>query len=309
MDVLALPEAFEMLRDGGSVVIERPDRGLVRLTGPQRIWFLQNTVSNDVEGVEPGRWVASCFLTPKGKVLAHFRVGVVADQVWLDVDPPATADLIDWFTRYRFRTKAEIEDLSVGTYTVIGAEAGRIPSGTVASDGDAVLFGDVLGSHAVLDVHAAAPPPWVAALPRAITDVYEAIRIEAGVGRFGADYGPGLLAQEAGLSAILSTIKGCYVGQETVARIHFRGHVNRVLRPLRFEDAGPAEGLVGRELFSDGGKVGAVTSAVDHPALGPLGIGLVRVEVATGATLEVADGGKAVVGSVPAGTKVASERR
>jgi folate-binding Fe-S cluster repair protein YgfZ len=91
------------------------------------------------------------------------------------------------------------------------------------------------------------------------------------------------------------------VGQETIARIHFRGHVNRVLRTLQLTET---DATSGRKLFWTGRAVGTVTSAVVSPGRGPIGLGIVRVEVPAGATLDVEGGGKAVVGPVPAGTKV-----
>ncbi len=308
MDVLPIEQAYE-LAHRGAVVVRRPDRGLVRLTGEQRIWFLQNTVSNDVEGVEVGDWVASCFLTTKGKVVAHFRIGVLSEELWLDVDPPGTADLVDWFTRYRFRTKVEIEDRSPGSFTIIGpAAAERCGDGEVRLEDGAVLFGGRLGDVAALDVHAPEAPGWVSDLPVAGEELYEVLRLEAGIGRFGVDFGADTLPQEAGLTSIVSATKGCYVGQEVVARLHFRGHVNRVLRRLEISaDVDPAA-LPGTEVRYEDGKVGAVTSAARSPRAGVIGLGMVRVTVPEGADVELPGAGSATVGPVPEGTKTVSSR-
>lgn len=303
MDTLPLDDAYQQVRDGG-VVVHRPERGLLRLAGPQRIWFLENTITNAVEGTEPGRWVESCFLQLKGKVLAHFRVGVLPDEAYLDVDPPGTGPLVDWMIRYRFRTKVDIDDVSVGSYTVLGPPARELAADGEVHAGDGrVTFGGTLGDVPTADVHAAEPTPEIADLPRASFGLHDVLRIEAGLGRFGVDYGEDTLAQEAGLSRVVSATKGCYVGQEVVAKLHFRGKVSRVLRALAFEGPDDPASLVGRDLQSEGKRVGHVTSAVRSPERGTIGIGLVRVDVPTDGYVEVDGDGKARVGPIPEGTK------
>jgi hypothetical protein len=129
------------------------ERGLLRLTGPQRIWFLQQTITADVEDVPSGEVRESAFLTPKGKVVAHFYVGVLEDEVYLDIDPPPT-DLADWLVRYRFRTKVEVEDLSGEAATLVGRSAAElVADGRIRKDGDAVLFGRSLGDVPIAVVH------------------------------------------------------------------------------------------------------------------------------------------------------------
>lgn len=295
-----MSDTYQMARSEGAVV-RRPDAGLVELTGPQRVWFLQNTVTADVEDIEVGTWRGSFFLTPKGKVIAHFRVGVLEDRIVLDVEPSATAQLVDWFVRYRFRTKVEVDDRTTGRFTVLGPPApALVEPGHVVADGDHVAFGDAYGDIAIADVHAAELPSQ--GLAEADEDLFEVVRIEAGIPRFGVDYGQDNLPQESGMSTLVPVDKGCYVGQETVARIHFRGHVNKVVRTLRLDgvDAGAAPG---RSLTLDGERVGEVTSAVASPRLGLVALGMVRVAPPEGATLELEGGGTAELGPVPAGTK------
>jgi folate-binding protein YgfZ len=132
-------------------------------------------------------------------------------------------------------------------------------------------------------------------------EILEIFRIEAGVGRFGVDYTTDNLPQEAGLTSVTPIDKGCYVGQETVARIHFRGHINKCVRPLVVRDV---EAPVGRTLLRDGAAVGNVTSAAWSPRAGDVAVGMVRVDVAESSELDVEGGGVAVVGALPAGTKV-----
>ncbi|MEX2394275.1 MAG: hypothetical protein WD826_07335 [Actinomycetota bacterium] len=267
------------------------NRGLLRLTGPQRVWFLQQTITADVEDMPDGTWRESAFLTPKGKLLSHFRVGVLGEEVWLDIDPPADT-LADWLIKYRFRTKVEIEDRSGAVRTFLGPGAEAIAGpGVVTTLGEGLAFGDRLGDVPIVIVHGVVD----VGLDPADPDELERARIEAGVASFGIDYTTDHLPQEAGLTRVVPIDKGCYVGQETVARIHFRGHVNRSVRGLRL--AGPA--AVGDALLLDGERIGAITSVA-----GAAGIGMVRVEPPEGTHVQVDGGGTATLGRVPEGTKV-----
>jgi folate-binding protein YgfZ len=294
--MLSLNEAYEAARDGG-VWIARP-RGLLRLTGPQRVWFLQNTITADVDDVASGSWIDSCFLDPKGRVVAYFRVGFLGEEIWIDADPASAEALGEWFVKYRFRTKVDIETVAQPSVTVLGTASGVEP-GTIVSVGEGVAFGFELAGVRVTDVHGDAPVADVAEGP---PELYDVLRIEAGAGSFGVDFGPSDLPQEAGLTRVLSVDKGCYVGQETIARIHFRGHVNRVLRTLAFDGA-PAQ--PGSKLLWNDSPAGRVTSVAASPRTGAIGLGMVRVEPPEGATLTVEGGGRATVGAVPEGTKVA----
>jgi folate-binding protein YgfZ len=294
--MLSLEDAYEAALHGG-VWIERPAAlRLIRLTGPQRVWFLQNTITADVDDVPPGRWVESCFLDPKGRVQAHFRVGFGDEEIWLDVAPDAER-LAQWFETYRFRTKVEIETHKRRSFTLLGPVAAA-----TAADGEfrpEVTFGYELGDVPAADVHADAPSEdWG---PEGGPDLYEVLRVEAGVGAYGVDFGERDLPQEAGLTRVVSVEKGCYVGQETVARIHFRGHVNRTLRRLSFDGAEPG---VGADLRLGEANVGRVTSVVRSPRKGLVGLGMVRVEPPQGAQLEIEGGGTAELGPLPQGTKV-----
>jgi folate-binding protein YgfZ len=228
-------------------------------------------------------------------------VGIDEEEVWLDVEPDATESLVDWFVKYRFRTKVEIEPRPSRYVGLIGNAARDIAGdGEFTAEG-AEVFGGALGDLAVVDMHVHGPHELE--LPQAPAELHDVFRIESGIGVFGVDYGTRELPQEAGLTRIVPVDKGCYVGQETVARIHFRGHVNRVLRPLAFEGA-DSERLPQRELRLDGQAVGRVTSAVRSPGNGVVGLGMVRVEPPEGATVEVEGGGQAVLGPLPEGTKV-----
>lgn len=299
--MLSVDEGLQRAVEKG-VVVRRPAAlRLVRLTGPQRVWFLQNTITADVDNVPDGRWVESCFLDPKGRVQSHFKVGFLGEEIWIDAEPDAGL-LATWFETYRFRTKVEFATHERSCTTVLGPAATTLAaSGAITRSGEAVCFGYDLGDVAAVDVHGEGPP----GLDEADPELYEVLRVEAGRGVFGVDFGERDLPQEAGLTRVVSVQKGCYVGQETVARIHFRGHVNRVSRTLRIEGAEPGS-LVGRNVLVDGTPVGRVTSAVRSPRSGVVGIAMVRVEPPAGTRADLDGGGTAILGPLPEGTKVKS---
>ncbi|MEX0875018.1 MAG: hypothetical protein WD646_07025 [Actinomycetota bacterium] len=300
-----LEENYYAVRSSG-VRIEWPPRPqLVRITGPQRIWFLQNTITTDVETVDVGQWVESFLLEPKGKVFAHFRVGILEDEVWLEVESSAT-DLAERLESMRFRTKVEIESVPRTHVTVLGVGAPSIGRpGQTTLDPAALSFGGELADVATADLYTEDPGS-VTALRKfevAPSQIYEMLRVEAGVPAFGVDYGTDNLPQEAGLTRAVSVEKGCYIGQETIARVHFRGHINKVVRPLKLADVDPATAL-GRDLLLAGRKAGRITSAVLSPRNGSIGLGMVGVDAAQDTVLEVDGGGSATVGPIPEGTKV-----
>ncbi len=241
------------------------DRDLVTVTGPDTFSFLQSLVSQDVEGLDDGAVVASLLLTPKGKVDSAFRLVRVGDEAWLDVDAGFGEALRSGLERFKLRVKVEIAGPTEpwGMVAIRGGEApATVPDGIQVlpvawSTGPGV---DVIGPRAVvatLDVASVGLD----------ADAYERARIEAGVPRLGMDLDDSTIPQEAWLDRdAVSFTKGCYLGQELVARIDSRGHVNRVLRWIRPADATT---VLARdaEVEVDGKSVGQVTSAIPGLAL------------------------------------------
>jgi tRNA-modifying protein YgfZ len=305
--VLTLDESFAAARESSVRISWPPNANLLRLTGPQRIWFLQNTITTDVEGVDSGRWVESFLLEPKGKVFAHFRVGILEDEIWLEADSSGV-ELAERLLSMRFRTKVEIEPQERARSTVMGP--GSAPFGAPGEtnrDRLSLSFGGALGDVSTVDVYEqdAGAATTLDDVPIAHPDLYDTLRVEAAVPAFGVDYGTENLPQEAGLTRAVSVEKGCYIGQETIARIHFRGHINKVVRPLSLEGLDPGSSI-GRDLTLEGRKIGKITSAVTSPTRGPIGLGMVSVDPSEGTVVEVEGGGSAVVGAIPAGTKIKS---
>jgi folate-binding protein YgfZ len=237
-------------------------RAFVSVRGPDAEDYLQRMLSNDVAGLVPGEACEALLLTPKARVIAPMLVlRRASDDFLLLTEPELGETLRDELLRMRFAAKAQIELEEHRSYLLLGSVDGGIPNADYG-----VPAAEILDREPPSD------------LPRLTEADLEALRIAAGTPRFGREIDDRVLPAEAGLvERAVSLTKGCYPGQEPVARLHYRGHANRRLQVLEVEDAEP-----GAELVWDGKVVGRVTSAVSDLALG-----YVRTEVPSGAVLEV----------------------
>jgi folate-binding protein YgfZ len=240
---------------------DRTPHGLVVVSGPDATSFLQSLVSQDLDAIGIGTSAWSLLLTPKGKLDALFRATRVRDdEWWLDTEADYGPRLAEALTRYRIRVKVGIDDrtASTGRLSVVGQDAEE-RSGTIAIP---TRWGDVDGIDVVGSLEAL--QPLMPGIPRWSPDQYEAFRIEQGVPRLGVDIDDTTIPQEAFLERdAVSFTKGCFLGQELVARIDTRGHVNRHLRRLRVDGAAvPARGAT---VVAGDKDVGAVTSAAAVP--------------------------------------------
>jgi tRNA-modifying protein YgfZ len=251
--------------------VARRPRAFVRVRGPEAADYLQRMVSNDVLALEPGGVCDALLLTPKARLIAPLRVWRRADDDFLLLTEPELGDrLCRELVRARFATKAEIEPEEHASALVLGTRADGIPN-------------DDYGEPAVevLDAEPPGEPVDEAEL--------ELLRIRAGTPRWGLELDDRVLPAEAGLvERAVSFTKGCYPGQEPVARLYHRGHANRALRTLALDDGDLPERDA--ELRLGEKAVGRVTSAVRNPAGGILALGYVRVEVPDDAELELGDG-------------------
>lgn len=241
-------------------------RDFVRVAGPDAPDLLQRMVSNDVDSVAVDGVCDALLLTAKGRVIAPLRVWRRGADDFLLLTEPGLGDVVArTLLRARLRAQAEIEREEHTSYVVFGGNGG-IPT----SD---------YGEPAVEVIDAELEPTLDGS-------ELERMRIEAATPAWGAEIDESILPAEAGLDEThISWTKGCYPGQEPVARLHYRGHPNRGLRLLRI-DADPGDELIVGEKV-----VGRVTSAADGLALA-----YVRREVPEGADLRVARGSSASTG-------------
>jgi folate-binding protein YgfZ len=286
---------------GGCGLIDRSERGKLALTGADTAEFLQGQVSNDVEALAPGRGCYAAFLTPKGKMLGDLRILHLGDEMFLDTERASLQELFNMIMRFKLGRDVELHKRTVqrGLLSLIGPEARAVAGaeGLGATEHDsasAEIAGrpvTLVSTDAGVDVicdsghteEVAAALQAAGAVPVSEAAA-EIVRVESGRPRYGVDLDATVIPQEAGLNErAVSFTKGCYVGQETVARLFYRGKPNRRLRGLRLSyPAAPGDVLRLGER-----EVGRVGSSVVSPVHGPIALALVRREAADGDRVEV----------------------
>ena len=257
---------------------DRSPHGLVVVDGPDATSFLQSLISQDLDAVPDGAPAPSLLLTPQGKLDVLFRISHVGDEWWLDTEADFGPRLAESLTRYRIRVKADIADRtsSSGLLSIVGAPAQPESAIAIPTRWGDLPGIDVLGNAADVATELESLPAEVARWDR---DRFEAFRIEQGVPKLGVDIDDKTIPQEAFLDQdAVSFTKGCFLGQELVARIDSRGHVNRYLRRLHVEgDAVPPHGAT---VVAGEKDVGTITSAAavatEHRVLA---LGMIRREI------------------------------
>jgi len=246
-----------------AVDVAARERAFVRVAGPDAADYLQRLVSNDVAGLAVGDALPALLLTAKARVIAPLVVWRRGEEDFLLLTEPSLGEPVRaLLTRMRLRARCEIEPEEHVSVLVF--------------DGDGGLPSELPGAVEVLDADLE---------PTVGPDELELRRIEAGVPRWGREIDDRILPAEAGLDAThVSFSKGCYPGQEPVARLHYRGHPNRGLRVLELDEVPPYDA----ELLHDGKAVGRVTSAARRGDGSVAALAFVRTEVPAGATLELA---------------------
>jgi tRNA-modifying protein YgfZ len=293
-------------------VLDRSQRGKLALTGTEAKSFLQGQVTNDVEGLSPGRGCYAAFLTPKGKMLGDLRILDTGDELLLDTERSALQELFNMIRRFSIGFDVELHKrtLESGLLSLIGPESAAI-AGAELGDGEyahaPVAIGDIqarairtdLGIDLLCDAADAEPLRAVlsdAGAAAVSEEVAECLRVEQGRPRYGVDLDDTVIPQEAGLNGrAVSFTKGCYVGQETVARLHYRGKPNRQLRGLLLSEPG----RTGDELTFAGRPVGRLGSVALSPRFGPIALALVRREAPVGSSVVVGPAAQAEVVELP----------
>ena len=305
---------YHVLRHG-ALLVDRSHRGRAMLEGEKARETLTGLVTNDVLSLEAGQGQYAAALTPKGKVIADVRIAALATDRLL-VDVPVRAAEGWWAMLKKFVNPRLTQWRDVTAVyrhlTIAGPEARQVLTQVTGVSAEAldtflpyaVRAGTIGGAEIFLsrspEIGIDTWDIWIAtdaaemarakilqagAYPGGII-AWEIVRVEHGRPEWGLDIDDDTIAQEANLDDwhALSYTKGCYTGQETVARVHFRGHVNRQLRGMRFDFSEPLPR--GAQLFDSEGKLlGDVRSTVVSPRLGPIALGMVRREVSVGTVL------------------------
>jgi tRNA-modifying protein YgfZ len=305
------PAEHRALREACGL-LDRSERGKLALTSGGAIEFLNGQVTNELAHLRAGEGRYAAFLTHKGKMLGDLRVLAVGDapdgppdELLLDTERVALQSLFDMIRRFKvgFDVQLHKRTLERGLLSLIGPDSEAIAGASSlgeAEHANAPLQIDEVAALAVrtdAGVDLLCDASDVAALRTHLLDrgatgvseqAAECLRVESGRPRYGVDMDESTIPQEAGLNErAVSFTKGCYVGQETVARLHYRGKPNRHLRGLRLS----REAATGERLLLGEREVGRLGSVAASPTLGPIALALVRREASPGTVVRVGDDG------------------
>jgi folate-binding protein YgfZ len=308
-------------------LVDRSERGKLALSGDGAVEFLNGQVTNELVDMRSGEGRYAAFLTHKGKMLGDLRILAISidpegkpSELLLDTERSTLQALFDMIRRFKVGYEVELHKrtLERSLISLIGPRAAEVSAGAFklnaselpAGEHDHVpantndtavrLIRTDLGYDALFD-SSALEDVRRALLDAGATDTSEAaaeiVRVEHGRPRYGIDLDDSTIPQEGGLNErAVSFTKGCYVGQETVARLHYKGKPNRHLRGLRLS----SHAEPGAELRMGERSVGHLGSAVLSPTLGQIALALVRREAAVGDELAVGEEGvRAVVSELP----------
>ena len=318
------PDAYAAARSA-AVLADLSARQWLRLTGEDRASFLHGMCTNDIKGLPEGRATYAALLTSKGAMVCDARVWKRQDDLLVDVEPGLGPKAKEFLDKYLISEDAEIHDVTPewGLLGLYGPKAGAVLKAALGVDAPemnrfvTVPFEGrevrVVGAELLSPggVELAAPVEALAALDAKLMEAgaslglvrigfeaLEVLRVEAGVPRYGQDMEDKTIPLEANLERAIHYNKGCYIGQEVIARATFRGHMNRKLMGLLLGEGAPAPLS---ELRSGEKKVGWITSVVRSPSAGQnVALGYVHRDfLEPGTKLEVVGGGTAEVRPLP----------
>src|SRR5215213_3333959 len=265
----------------GQGVVDLSHRGVIGVTGRDRLGWLHSLTTQHLEGLAPGVGVTTLILSPHGHI-EHALYGVDdGETFWAHTEPGAAPAAVDWLDRMRFLMRVEVTDRTRDV-AVVWSVAPEEGAEFLTRAGQ-----DSLGGHEVF-VPRTELDSYLSSRSQAGTWAYEARRIAAGVPRIGVDTDHRTIPNEIGVLDIAVHLdKGCYRGQETVARVHTLGRPPRRLTMLHLDGSENRLPAVGTPITLAGRPVGFVGSAARHHELGPIALGLLKRNVAVAAVLEV----------------------
>ncbi len=269
--------------EAGEGAVDLSHRGVLAVSGPDRLGWLHSLTTQHLTALAPHIGTTAYVLSPQGHI-EHALYGVDdGETFWVHTEPGAAAAAAGWLDSMRFMMRVEVTDRT-SDYAVVWQP------GTPSDERAVTRAGlDSLGGHETF-VPRGELERFLADRPRAGTWAYEARRIAAGVPRIGVDTDHRTIPNEIGVLGVAVHLdKGCYRGQETVARVHTLGRPPRRLVLLHLDGSADALPARGADLELDGRAVGFVGGSARHHELGPIALGLVKRTVPAEATL-VADG-------------------
>jgi hypothetical protein len=286
------PYAEQRALAGRFGVVDRSNRGVLRITGPDRLNWLHSLTTQHLERLAPGASAEALVLSPQGHIEHHLVLTDDGSAVWAHVEPGTIASLVDFLTSMRFMLRVEPEDVSA-QYAVLTVHGPAAPGAAVSAAADLPGVPISTGFGTDLIVPRADLTAWVAELRSAGAALaglwaHEALRIAAGRPRLGLDTDHRTIPHEVGwIETAVHLSKGCYRGQETVARVHNLGHPPRRLVLLHLDGSEDKLPSHGDQVLLDEAAVGFVGSAARHYELGPVALALVKRTTPVAATLQV----------------------
>ena len=282
---------YAAVREGGAGLIDLSSRARIEVSGAEAVQFLNGLVTNDMKTLAEGKWMLAAFPTPQGRLISSTRVLRRGDSFLFDTEAVSRASLFKTLERFTLAGDFRVADRTerLAQLSIQGARAAAVVGQALGQEAASVerwrvatiawmdttlsiirathtaedgfdLFVDA--SHALslweaLTLNGARPVGY---------DALEILRIEAGLPRYGLDMDETNIVTEAGLDEAVSYTKGCYTGQEIIARIHWRGHVAKKLTGLLLSEEGRVE-RAAKILSTDGKEIGRVTSYTFSPRL------------------------------------------
>ncbi|MBG0827588.1 folate-binding protein YgfZ [Planomonospora sp. ID67723] len=265
----------------GEAMVDRSNREVVRISGPDRLSWLNSLSSQKLDDLRPGQATQTLLLDAQGRVEHHLTLVDDGAAVWAHVEPGTSAELVAFLDKMRFMLRVEVADVTAdyAVVTVLPAAGGArpaLPSGAVAVGDDVLLPRELLPGHLGLGLAGL----WA----------YEALRIEDHRPRLGFETDHKTIPHEVGwIGTALHLSKGCYKGQETVARVHNLGHPPRRLVFLHLDGSVDRLPKHGAAVTDGENEVGFVGSAARHHELGPIALAVVKRTVPVDSPLQ-ADG-------------------
>lgn len=298
--VVELDGQYRALHEGAGV-IDRSRRGKLLVRGSDAAEYLQAQVTNDVEALAPGEGCYAALLNRKGHIEADLRVlRLSADCFWLDAEAIASDRLRKHLEMYKIGRDVEIADVSGdhALLSVIGPAARELagtgplaPEGAHRETGDRRAVATDLGVDLIVpsaDADRVRAELRDAGVVEVSDEAAEIVRVESSRPRYGAEMSEATMPAEAGIAErAVSFTKGCYIGQEPVARLHYKGRPNRHLRGLRLS----APAAAGDTIRLGERELGRIATACLSPSLGPIALAIVRREAGPGDSVEVGDDG------------------
>jgi tRNA-modifying protein YgfZ len=252
------PYAEQRRLEAGQALVDLSHRPVLRIAGPDRLSWLHSLLTQHVTALAPGAWTQALVLSPQGHVEHHLHLADDGEAVLAHVEPGTADALADFLRRMQFMLRVEVTDVTAQWAVVADPVMRLVPREDLAA-----YDGPVAGVGA-----------------------WEALRVAARTPRLGLDTDHRTLPHEVGwLTTAVHLDKGCYRGQETVARVHNLGRPPRRLVLLHLDGSDSELPVPGADVVQDGRTVGRVGTAVRHHELGPVALALVKRTVADGADL------------------------